>query len=86
MSCVFLERGATSVPRLTPLSRVESSRRLQESLLFKDDERFEAQESAALRTLTLVPAYHLAYGNDPAEAAALFPSLLSAHQLPEVKP
>jgi hypothetical protein len=86
VSCVFLERGATSVPRLTPLSRVESSRRLQESLLFKDDERFEAQESAALRTLTLVPAYHLAYGNDPAEAAALFPSLLSAHQLPEVKP
>lgn len=48
VSCVFLERGAASVPRLTPLNHAESLQRLKESLPFRDDERFESQQSAAL--------------------------------------
>ena len=77
VACVFLERGAAEPPRLSPLSRIESRQRLEQNIPFKDDERFAAQESAALSDLGQVPAYHLAFGDDPAEAAAFFPGLLA---------
>lgn len=77
VACAYLERGATRSPSLSPLSRMESRQRLEQNIPFKDDERFAAQESAALSELARVPAYHLAYGNDPAEAAAFFPGLLA---------
>jgi hypothetical protein len=50
---------------------------LEQSIPFKDDERFAAQESSALAALARLPAYHLAYGTDPGEAAAFFPKLLA---------
>jgi hypothetical protein len=73
---VFLERNTVSVPRLSPLSSIELSRRLAEDLLFKDDDRFAQQRAAVLSALERLPAYHLAYGDDPATAARVFPSLL----------
>jgi len=76
VSCVFLERGGASAPRLTPLNSVESFRRLEESVPFRDDQRFEAQRSAAFTALARVPACRLAYGNDPAVAAPFFRNLL----------
>jgi hypothetical protein len=76
VSCVFLERGGTSAPRLTPLNSAESSRRLEQSVSFRDDERFAAQRSAAFAALARVPACRLAYGNDPAVAAPFFRNLL----------
>lgn len=76
VSCVFLERGTASSPRLTPLNSLESSQRLEDSLSFRDDECFETQQSAAFSALAQVPACRLAYGNDPASAAPFFRNLL----------
>jgi hypothetical protein len=73
---VFLERNTVSVPHLSPLSSIELSRRLAADLLFKDDDRFAQQRAAVLSALERLPAYHLAYGDDPAAAAGVFPSLL----------
>jgi len=76
VSCIFLERGGASAPRLTPLNYAESYQRLGASLSFLDDERFETQQSAAFSALARVPACRLAYGNDPAVAAPFFRNLL----------
>jgi len=84
VSCVFLERGVASTPRLTPLNHLKSCRRLEESLPFKDDERFEAQHAAALSALARVPAYHLTYGADPAVAATFLRNILTVHNSLEV--
>jgi hypothetical protein len=73
--CVFLERNTVSVPHVSPLSSIELSRRLAEDLLFKDDDRFDQQHAAVLSALEKLPAYHLAYGDDPATAAEVFPTL-----------
>ena len=77
VSCVFLERGVAKAPRLAPLNPAESYQRLQQCLPFEDDEVFEARYSAALSALSQVPACSLRYGDDPAEAATFFPSLLA---------
>ncbi|MBO0910450.1 MAG: hypothetical protein J2P13_01550 [Acidobacteria bacterium] len=75
-ACVFLERGAAKTPQLKPLHPEESNERLAEYLPFQDEECFEEQHSRALSALAQVPALSLAYGEDPAEAAEFFPSLL----------
>jgi hypothetical protein len=77
--CVFLERKAASVPScLSPVSSVELSGRLAEDMLFKDDDQFARQHAAVFKALERLPAYHLAYGGDPAKAAQGFRDLLSA--------
>lgn len=82
-ACVFLGRGETSDPSLVPLSCGEFRRRLAESPAFKDDKRFALRQAKVLRALEKVPAYHLAFGSDPAAAASFFPILLSASSLQE---
>ncbi len=79
--CVFLERNSVPKPRLSSVSRSEVSRRLAMSIPFKDDDRFHAQCTKILGLLEKVPAYHLAYGSDPADAAMFFRDLLTHHQL-----
>lgn len=74
-SCIFLERGGVSAPRLTPLNSLESSHRLKDSLSFRGDEGFECQQSPAVSALARVPAFQLAYGNDPAVAVPFFRNL-----------
>jgi hypothetical protein len=75
--CVFLERQTATIPPcLSPLSGIELSRRLAEDVLFKDDDRFADQQAKVLNALERVPAYHLAYGSDPAVAAPFFQKLL----------
>ena len=76
-SCVFLERHAAPVPRLTPLSRADFCRLLAGSNPFKDDQQFEGQRSAVLRRLRELPAYRLAYGADPGGAAAFYRNILT---------
>lgn len=78
---VFLEREAAAPARLRRLARAEYLPRLGGCLLFKDDPRFESQQAAALAALARLPAYHLAYGSDPADAAAFFPALLEPQAL-----
>jgi len=76
--CVFLGRGESSVPHLVPLGGEEFRRRLAASLPFQDELRFAPRRAEVFQALEKVPAYHLAYGSDPAAAARFFPSLLNA--------
>jgi hypothetical protein len=77
VGCVFLDRGAARPARLMPLERSKLSRRLESALLFREDPRFDAQRRAVLSALEKLPSSVIAYGDDPAEAAAFFPCLLS---------
>lgn len=83
VSCVFLDRQRAPTPRLVPLTPGDVCRLLKESLPFKDDRRFERQQGAVLSTLSELPAYHLPYGQDPAQVATLFGKLLISHNVPE---
>ena len=82
--CVFLERQTETIaPSLSLLSGSELSRRLAEDVLFKDDDRFADQQTAVLNALESLPAYHLAYGSDPAAAAPFFRTILMDQDIPE---
>ena len=77
--CVVLERECASVPRLVPLAEADLSTWLAASIAFKDDGQFDEQRLRILEALARLPAYHLAYGSDPATAAPFFHRLLTAH-------
>jgi len=80
---VFLDRMGAIKSRVASVDSTELSRRLMESILFKDDDRFQSQNSAVFRSLEKLPAYHLTYGDDPAMAATLVQRLLVNHDLPQ---
>jgi len=77
VGCVFLERSSAWPARLMPLEGSELAQRLERALLFREDPRFKAQRSAVLSALERLPASLIAFGDDPAEAAAFFPRLLA---------
>jgi hypothetical protein len=77
--CIFLERQATPSPCLSLLSRSELSRRLADDVLFKDDGRFAQKRATVFDALERLPAYHLAYGSDPAVAATFLRTILMDH-------
>jgi hypothetical protein len=79
LCCIFLERQATPSPCLSLLSRSELSRRLADDVLFKDDDRFAQQRVTVFDALERLPAYHLAYGSDPAAAATFLRTILMDH-------
>jgi len=85
VGCVFLDRSAARPARLMPLERSKLSRRLESALLFREDPRFDAQRGAVLSALEKLPSSVIAYGDDPAEAAVFFPSLLSGSNARDVK-
>jgi hypothetical protein len=58
------------------MARVEFSRRVAESMLFKDDNCLREQ-SAVFGALEKVPAYRISYGSDPAEAVPLVLGMLA---------
>jgi hypothetical protein len=84
VGCVFLERQATDVPHLIPLTLTDREDRLSNCLAFQDDRRFAAQYASALRELGKLPGYRLPYGNDPAVAATFLRSILRVHNSLEV--
>ncbi|MBZ5572838.1 MAG: hypothetical protein LAO09_13285 [Acidobacteriia bacterium] len=77
--CVFLDRQATPIFRLSAVPRAEFSRRVAGLAAFQDDARFESQRAAVFGALGELPAYDLTYSGDPAIAARLFPGLLRKH-------
>jgi hypothetical protein len=77
VGCLFLERQAAKAPRLIPLASAELEDRLHGASAFVDDGCFDSQYAAALRALNELPAYRLLYGNDPGEAARLYPDLVA---------
>lgn len=77
--CVVLERESASVPQLVPLPKADLPTWLDASIAFKDDDQFDEQRLRILEGLARLPAYHLAYGSDPATATPFFHRLLTAH-------
>lgn len=77
--CVVLERERSSVPCLERFEDSSFPRCLAGYVAFKDDERFDEQNRKILTELERLPAYRLAYGSDPAEAAPFFRLLLARH-------
>jgi hypothetical protein len=77
VACIFLERHASSSPRLVPLPHWELPRQIF------TDAGSEEDRDAILALLGKVPAYRLLYDDDPSIAARLFRSVLEAHQLME---
>jgi hypothetical protein len=77
--CVFLERGAARTLSPSRIARTEFSKRLDVLESFGDDARFDAQRAAVFNALEALPAYDLAFGEDPAAAAKFFPGLLKEH-------
>lgn len=76
-ACVFLQRCAADSPKLKRIDKDELTPLLSSSVPFVEDRRFEGQRREVLQSLAELPAYHLAYAEDPREAAELFPALLS---------
>jgi hypothetical protein len=74
---LFLDRSATGEKELTRITAAESLSRLHDCLLFADDERFDAQITAALTALSSIPIYNLRYREDPKIAAGVIKELLS---------
>ena len=79
VGCVFLERRPSEAVMPSRISRNEFSRRIESLESFPEDARFEAQRAAVFNILETLPAYHLAYGHDPATATKFFPELLRRH-------
>jgi hypothetical protein len=75
--CVFLERDGATFPSLSRITRVDLSRRLAESTLFKDYDAFAQSGGMVFSALEKLPAYHLSYGSDPASVATLAVEMLT---------
>jgi hypothetical protein len=58
------------------MARLDLSRRLGESILFKDFDSSTQPSALTFDALEKLPAYLLAYGSDPATAAVLVRKLL----------
>ncbi len=73
---LFLDRGTAGPPKLTEISPDDAMSRLHRCLLFREDERFDAQITKALTALGSRPAYSLHYDSDPKVVAAFIERML----------
>ena len=69
------------MPRLSPIAGMDLSRRIADSFLFKEDDRFAQQNEMVIRALEKLPAYHLAYGSNPATIVPLLQKVLMDRDL-----
>jgi hypothetical protein len=81
--CVFLDRHAATIPTLSPIARPDWSRRLADNMLFKDYDLLALQSARLFPAFENLPAYHLAYGSDPATATVLVRKLLADSDIPQ---
>lgn len=77
IACIFLDRCAANSPILTRIEKEELTPLLTGSLPFFENRRFEHQRREVVQSLAALPAYHLAYAEDPRSAAELFATLLA---------
>ncbi len=75
--CVFLERQAATIPTVLPMARFDFSRRIAESMLFKDYDCVAQQSAAVFEALERLPAYRLSFGSDPAAAVPIVRQMLA---------
>jgi hypothetical protein len=79
VSCIFLERGVATPPRLVPLNAPALADLLRQSVPFHEGNGFDANRDGregVLRALAELPAYRLLYGDDPASTTQFIRSLL----------
>lgn len=76
VSCVFLELKEGSALQVAQLSQSDVEARFEPSCLVQSGAQWPEQ-AKVLEALRRVPAYHLSYGRDPAEAASLLSRLIS---------
>src|SRR3984957_18029029 len=69
--CVFPGGQAATIPSVSPMARFDFSRRIAESMLFKDYLCLAQQGAGVFDALEKLPAYVPADGSDPATAAVL---------------
>jgi hypothetical protein len=81
--CVFLDRQAATVPTLSPIACPAWSSRLADNMLFKDYDLLAQQSTTLFPAFEKLPAYHLAYGSDPATATVLVRKLLEDSGIPQ---
>ena len=81
--CVFLERDCATFPSLSRITRINLSRRLPESMLFKDYDAFAQSGGMVFSALEKLPAYHLSYGSDPASVATLIRNMVTDYEFLE---
>jgi len=79
VSCIFLQREAGASPRLQPIRQEEASARIAAFVPFPDNMSSGPDHDAVFKALGRLPAYDLAYGTDPSEAAVFLRSMLSTH-------
>ncbi len=77
---LVLERGKTKIPRLTQLPKAKYLEILKASCPYAEEPQNLSHRSAVLAELLSIPAYKLAFGEDPAEAAIFCRSLFTTHR------
>jgi hypothetical protein len=77
---LVLERGKAKIPRLTQLIRAEYLEILKASCPYAEEPQNRSHRSAVLAELLTIPAYKLAFGEDPTEAAIFCRSLFTTHR------
>jgi hypothetical protein len=76
VSCVFLELKKGDAMQVARLSQNDVDARLDRNCLVQSG-ALRPTQAEVLESLRRLPAYHLSYGCDPAQAASLFPRLIS---------
>ena len=79
VGCIVLQREAATSPRLEPIRQEEVCRRLAAFVPFPDTMSSGPDRDSVFKILGRLPAYNLAYGSDPSEAAVFLRSMLSTH-------
>ncbi len=79
VGCIFLERQGESSPKLVPLRRDEVRGQMGAFVPFLENLGASPERDLVFESVGRLPAYKLAYGNDPSEAAAFLRSMLRTH-------
>jgi hypothetical protein len=80
VACVFLERQNIGIPQMTPLRSEEFKRCLDEFGRLWTTQNLRHRESAVWKLLGRLPAFHLAYGDDPKIPGPSFRDLIESHK------
>ncbi|HXH48009.1 MAG TPA: hypothetical protein VNM47_01425 [Terriglobia bacterium] len=79
VSCIYLQRQAGTSPKLVPIRQEETCGRLAMFVPFLENMSAASARDSVFKLLSRLPAYNLAYGSDPSEAAVFLRSMLSTH-------
>lgn len=79
IGCIFLERQGETSPKLVPVRREEVRGQIAAFVPFRENFGVGPERDLVFESVGRLPAYKLAYGSDPSEAAAFLRSILNTH-------